>query len=436
MMRAMSLPAVLLPAALLGVPLAVEAQGVPTRSYTKAEAEFGEPFSGVSGVRGLADGRVVVADSRDKLVQVVNLTGGAAVRVGREGSGPGEYGLPSALFALPGDSSLVHDPLNQRYLPVGPDGKPGATFRVGADAPPPRPAGGPPGAPPAGAPPGGAAVGGVVIRRPAGAAGRVMMLGGLGMGRPMATDAAGRLYFEGIPLVMGPNGPSSADSAPVIRYDRATRRADTLAWLRLPKSSASVSTSGGGNNQRVMLRVGGSTPFAARDAWSVLPNGTVAIVRVADYHVELVAPTGAVTRGPAVPFTAIPVGEAEKREYREQQKNRQVVAIMRTEGPGGSRTQASATPPAFEEPDSWPATKPPFAEGGVLAAPTGELWVARSRRGGDAVPTYDIFSAAGRLVRRAAFPPRTRVVGFGPGGVVYTVRSDEDDLQWLQRFRG
>jgi hypothetical protein len=28
------------------------------------------------------------------------------------------------------------------------------------------------------------------------------------------------------------------------------------------------------------------------------------------------------------------------------------------------------------------------------------------------------------------------VVGFGPGGVVYTVRSDEDDLQWLQRFRG
>ncbi|MEN9818281.1 MAG: hypothetical protein RLZ32_2161, partial [Gemmatimonadota bacterium] len=132
MMRAMSLPAVLLPAALLGVPLAVEAQGVPTRSYTKAEAEFGEPFSGVSGVRGLADGRVVVADSRDKLVQVVNLTGGAAVRVGREGSGPGEYGLPSALFALPGDSSLVHDPLNQRYLPVGPDGKPGATFRVGA----------------------------------------------------------------------------------------------------------------------------------------------------------------------------------------------------------------------------------------------------------------------------------------------------------------
>jgi hypothetical protein len=420
------LPALLLQAALWGATVPLGAQGVPTRSYAKADVEFGEPFSGVSGVRGLADGRVVVADVRDKLVQVVNLATGAAVRVGREGSGPGEYGLPSALFALPGDSSVVYDPLNQRYLPVGPDGKPGATFRVGGDGPSPRGAGAPPGAPP----------GGAAGRRPGGPGGPMMMLGGLGLGRPVTTDAAGRLYFEGIPLVMGPNGPTSADSAPVIRYDRATRGTDTVAWLRLPKGGASVSSSGGGNNQRVMVRVGGSTPFAARDAWSVLPNGTVAIVRVADYHVELVGPAGTVTRGPAVPFTPIAVGEAEKREYREQQKNRQVVAIMRTDGPGGSRTQASATPPPFEEPDRWPATKPPFAEGGVLAAPTGELWVARNRRAGDEVPTYDIFSAAGRLVRRAQFPPRTRVVGFGPGGVVYTVRSDEDDLQWLQRYRG
>lgn len=416
--------------------VALPAQGVPTRTYAKAEAEFGEPFSGVSGVRVLRDGRVVVSDARDKLVQVVNLSTGAATKVGREGSGPGEYGLPSLLLPLPGDSSVVYDPLNQRYLPVGPDGKPGATFRVGADAPPPGGAGG---APPAG--------GGTVVRRPAGAAGGgapgggpgpVMMLGGLGLGRPMGADVAGRLYFEGVPLVMGPNGPTGADSVPVIRYDRATRRADTLAWLRLPKGAAEVKSSGGtgGGNRLVSVRIGGMTPYPARDAWTVLPNGTVAIARVADYHLELVAPSGAVTRGPAVPFSPVPVGEPEKQEYREQQKNRQGVAIMRTDGPSGSRTQASTSLPAFEEPDRWPAAKPPFPEGAVMAAPTGEVWVARSRRAADQVPTYDIFSAAGRLVRRAQFPPRTRVVGFGDGGVVLTVRSDEDDLQWLQRYRG
>jgi hypothetical protein len=276
----------------------------------------------------------------------------------------------------------------------------------------------------------------MVVRRPGGAGGPVMMLGGLGLGRVMASDAAGRLYFEGVPLVMGPNGPVSADTAPVIRYHRDTRRADTLAWVRLPKGTTSVTTSGGGNNQRVMMRIGGGTPYAARDAWSVLPNGTVVIARVADYHLEFVPPTGAVVRGPAVPFTPVPVGEAEKREYRDAQKNRQGVFITRTDGPGGSRSQAGTAVPTFEEPETWPDSKPPFADNGVLVSPAGEVWVARSRRTTDNVPAYDIFSAAGRLVRRATFPPRTRVVGFGPGGVVYTVRSDEDDLQWLQRFRG
>ncbi|MBU6365684.1 MAG: hypothetical protein KJT01_05685 [Gemmatimonadetes bacterium] len=407
------------------------AAGVPTRSYAKPDAEFGEPFSGVSGVRGLRDGRVVVADARDKIVQVVNLATGAGTKVGREGSGPGEYGMPSLLLPLPGDSSVVYDPLNQRYLLVGPDGKPGATFRVGAEPPRPPAGGASPGA--AGAPPAG---GGAVVRRNGGAGGPVLMMAGLGLGRPMGADAAGRLYFEGIPLVMGPNGPTGADSAPVIRYDRATLRADTLAWLRLPKNVAEVRSSGSATNQRVMLRIGGGTPYAARDAWTVLPNGTVAIARVADYHLDLVPAQGAVVRGPAVPYSAVPVGEAEKREYREQQKNRQGVAIMRTEGSGGSRTQASAALPPFEEPDRWPATKPAFPENGMMAAPNGEVWVLRHRKAGDEVPVYDVFSAAGRLVRRAQFPARTRVVGFGPGGVVYTVRSDEDDLQWLQRYRG
>jgi len=33
-------------------------------------------------------------------------------------------------------------------------------------------------------------------------------------------------------------------------------------------------------------------------------------------------------------------------------------------------------------------------------------------------------------------PKQTRVIGFGAGGTVYTIRVDEDDLQYLQRYRG
>ena len=113
---------------------------LPTRTLSKPLAEYGEPYSQIAAVRGRKDGRLLVVDSRDKLVQLINLNANRATKVGREGSGPGEYGLPTQLFALPGDSSVIFDSLNQRYLMVHPDGKPGATFRVG-DEPsgPPRP---------------------------------------------------------------------------------------------------------------------------------------------------------------------------------------------------------------------------------------------------------------------------------------------------------
>ena len=111
--------------------------------------------------------------------------------------------------------------------------------------------------------------------------------------------------------------------------------------------------------------------------------------------------------------------------------------IMRTEGgAGGSQNRASTAPPSFEEPAEWPATKPPFNANGVFATPAGEIWIARNRSAADPIPTYDVFSAAGKLTGKVVLPKQTRVVGFGAGGTVYTIRVDDDDLQYLQRFRG
>jgi hypothetical protein len=393
---------------LLLVSCAALAQAQPaTRTLAKPDAEFAEPFSQLNAVRELRDGRLLVTDSRDKLVQLINLTSGKATKVGREGSGPGEYGLPAQLFALPADSSVVFDPLNQRFLLLLPDGKPGATFRVGDDAP-----------------------------RPSADAngGRVVRLGGLGLGMPRGSDGRGNLYFEGPAISFGPDGPVVADSAPVVRYSRATKRADTLAWVQLPKSDAAVSSTGSGGQQNVNVRIGGISPYPSRDQWTVLPSGTVAIARVRDYHVELVSATRQVTRGPAVTFAPVRVGDAEKEEYRKAAKNPQGVAISRTteNRNGVENTRTSTAMPAFEEPKSWPATKPPFTS--VVAGANGEVWVARSRPARDEVPTYDVFDGTGRLTGRVALPKRTRVVAVG-ATYVYTARTDDDDLQYLQRFR-
>ena len=102
---------------------------------TKAEAEFADPFTQISGVRELKDGRVLVADARDKTLQLIDLKSGSATKVGREGQGPGEYSLPFRLMPLPGDSSALYDAGNQRYLTVHPDGQTGNDFRLEADRP-------------------------------------------------------------------------------------------------------------------------------------------------------------------------------------------------------------------------------------------------------------------------------------------------------------
>ena len=52
----------------------------------------------------------------------------------------------------------------------------------------------------------------------------------------------------------------------------------------------------------------------------------------------------------------------------------------------------------------------------------------------DDVPSYDVFDSWGARVGTVKLPPNGRLVGFGRNSA-YVVRTDEDDLQYLQRYR-
>ena len=257
----------------------------------------------------------------------------------------------------------------------------------------------------------------------------------MSMSAPRAVDARGHLYFEGAPLTFGPNGPVASDSAPVMRYDRKTWRYDTVTFVQLPKNSAEVKSSSSGGNQNVQVRLGTQAPFPAQDGWTVLPNGSVVVVRIKDYHIDVISPNRQVARGPSVSFTPIRVGDAEKQEYRDSQKRSTGVGITRSVENGKVTTGSAPIAPA-EEPKQWPGTKPAFVSNGVFATPSGEIWVARSRTATDEIPRYDVFSSTGTLTGQVLLPRKTRLIGFGNGGAIYTIRSDDDDLQYLQRFRG
>lgn len=370
----------------------------PVRPLPKADAEFGEPFSQLVGVRELRDGRVVAADVRDKTVQIVDFKANSARAVGREGSGPNEFGLPMRVVGLAGDTTAIFDPMNGRFFVVRPDGAAGGTF--------------------------GASGSDMTSRGPGGG---TIRMGG--MQPPQGTDAKGRMYFRGSPFTMGPEGPVQADSSPIYRVDRATGKTDTLgyAW-----NGEQASVSGNSREMRVMI---GVKPFAASDEWAVLPDGRVAVIRARQPRVDVLG-GGAPVKGPALSIPAIAIGDAEKEEFRESRRRSTPIMIQRTDGPGGARTQAGAGAPrvSMPEPSEWPKTKPPYVTGSVVAAPNNTIWAQRSRKASDKVPVYDVFDATGKLIDRVSLPPETRIVGFG-NGTVYTTRRDSDDLQYLQRHR-
>ena len=81
--------------------LALAAVAQQKLALTKPDAAYAEPFTSIRGVRELANGKVLVSDVQDKVVQLVDLAAGTAIKIGREGQGPEEYMLPMGLFAMP-----------------------------------------------------------------------------------------------------------------------------------------------------------------------------------------------------------------------------------------------------------------------------------------------------------------------------------------------
>ncbi|HEX6643973.1 MAG TPA: hypothetical protein VF037_04810 [Gemmatimonadales bacterium] len=374
----------MVPAMLVAVSAsALEAQAaqVPVVSLTRPEAELEEPFDQVSAVRELRDGRVVVADVFAKAVSLADFRSGALTKIGREGQGPGEYAFPINVLALPGDTTLIVDPAQRRFVKVAPDGKP-----VG------------------------------LVSFPD---------GGGGMGNMRGTDAQGRIYFQASPFgnrMMG-EVREMPDSAAILRWTPSTNRVDTIARVKL--AATARASSGTSSARSIVMR---QQPFSARDEWAVTPDGRVGVARVGDYHVDWFG--SAKVSGPRVAAPRVPVTQADKDQINaaaNETRGRMMVSIGGAPRPGAS----APPPPELPEPD-WPEFKPPFV-GSAMASPDGKLWVPRSQPA-DAAPVYDVFDARGTLVQQVRLAPGTRLVGFGAASV-YTARTDEDELQYLQRHR-
>lgn len=343
-------------------------------------AALREPFSVVQAVRELKDGRVIVADAKDRLVWIGDFANGSVTQFSRQGSGPGEYGSASGLFAGPGDSTMLVDMGNRRLVVIDATGRPAGerTFPTFAT---------------------------IGTRR-------------LIVRAPEFADARGVLYAAALPALGPGAGLSATDSMFVVRL--TATGVDSIAPMVMPPSKPRTTNVDG----RVMTS-SGRNPLASIDGWAVAPDGRVALVRGADYHVDWFA-RGERVSGRPVPITRLPVRDADKADVTNPANQKQ--ASFSANGVSATMNMPA---PQF---DDWPEVLPAFRPRSPVVSPDGRLWVERFRAAGDSVPVFDVFDATGNAVARLTLPRRTRLIGFG-AETLYLVRIDDDDLQHVERFR-
>jgi hypothetical protein len=364
------------------------AQNVPERRLAQPDAKLAHEFSAINGFRELPDGRVLVADGIDEVVLRADFRTGRADTVGRVGQGPGEYKNPDAMYALPNGGTLLVDLGNGRLNFLGADGKYVSSTPIAqGDFP------------------------------------------GVSIVIPRAVDAQGRIYYQ--PAMGGPRG-GIPDSASIVRWDRARSRYDTIGKVKLP--AMNTQSSGSANNQRMVQR---PRPYPAQDAWNVAADGRVAIARAGDYRVDWIGADGRAVRGRPIPVRAVPVAQADKREWMAEQANGLRINVQNVNGQmsmafsRGGRDEDNIDDAIAET--EWPGTKPAFLAGAVWVTPEGDAWVERTVPAG-AARVVDVFDAAGNLKERVTLPVGRRLVGFGRG-VVYLRYADASDLQFLERYR-
>jgi len=364
----------------------VAAPGVSAQLSADLEVEFPEGFGLLSNVRELPDGRVLVADPLGQILAALDMDAGTMDMWGREGGGPREYRQPDAVYALPGDSTLLVDLGNGRLMVIAPDGSfvRSRPIAVGGGATPGNPV-------------------------------------GMQIAIPQVVDGAGRIYF---PLrAFG----GSEDSTAIARVGWASDVVETVARFK-PRE---VQRSGSGG--RISIQ---ALPMSPEDDWAVGLDGTIALVRAADYHVDVIHPDGRVSKGPEVDHTRIRPRDAEKQAWLDAGAS-SGLSIRLTVNNGVQEMQFSRGGPGGNrsiDDLEWPNRMPSFRSGSTRIDPEGRIWVGRTTRAGEP-SLFDIFDDEGRPIGQVTLDPNSSIVGFGEKGALYTTRTDEVGLQWLQRRR-
>ena len=358
--------------AMAALPGVLRAQAVPTISLKPPTVTLAEEFTVIGSVRELSDGRLLVTDERENRIVVADLRRQSVNTLGRTGSGPNEFRAVGLLWPMAGDSTLMVDRGNGRWLIL-------AGARI---------------------------VGSVASGTPAVKASGVQRLFG--------ADHQGQVLAAPVPTTMSAN-PDSLAIVAVQRTSGATRVVSRMQ----PMGMEIVRAMSPGSTQPI-----GVVSLRPRDQPLLFPDGWVAIARADSYRVDWCPPNQPCVAGPPIRRASTDPDDAFKRGF---------VALVTARG-GLSRPYAPVgeiagwpTPvPPFAELPGRRESSP------LLPLPDGRLLVERLPEGDRAETRYDLIDRKGIRVGELVVERNQRVLGFGAASI-YVAETDADGLQRLSQ---
>ncbi|HEX4681571.1 MAG TPA: hypothetical protein VH277_02615 [Gemmatimonadaceae bacterium] len=435
----------------MSAPLAAQAPAVHLINAPDAQSK--PVFGVVPLVRVLPNGSLLVNDVQKRQLTLLDqcLCNGAVIADSIAGTATSYGTRPGGLIAYVGDSSLFVDPAGLSMFVIGPTGK---IARV-ASVPRSQDAG---------------AIGTNGASNPGlDAKGRLVYRANLTLIRSTNVAPSGRGSGSG-----GGNGapaftpPEFPDSQAIVRVDLATRKLDTAAFFKIARTKMKTE-----QTDRGISMTSETNPMPVVDDWAVLADGSIAIVRGQDYHIDFIDANGASTSSTKLPFDWQRLDDEAKAAVIDSAKKAfETARAAAANAPAGSPTAALPGDGAprmvfnmavgggdggggggvgqrimaggglgagvmgnvsFVSPADLPDYRPAFSAGSARGDADGNLWIrTTATRPAVAGPIYDVVSRSGALIDRIQIPAGRQIVGFGKGGAVFMLARDASG-NWIER---
>lgn len=212
-------------------------------------------------------------------------------------------------------------------------------------------------------------------------------------------DSYGRLIVQAPGL--------TGDSAALLRVAPGSRRVDVVAQVRAGSMLRPVGRRDAGGQMRPGLE---RFPFGVDDAWGVLSDGTLLIIR-SDCTLETLSADGRRRRGAVRGCAPVHLTPLEKQTLIDS------VGVLTTRA--GSNASVALDPrivlaTAAEVPDD----RPVYRGGRMMGDGANHLWVERdidARERQTQGDLYDVIDASGVVVDRVRVPSRAQIIGFALG---------------------